>query len=187
MSITHDNSGTCRTQAQREAARLIEAGEFIAADTPAGQAIIDALPEAAHRAEEAREALLPRTIVMKKPPTVETSISDIGEIIIHNDRDMMRAELQRAMERAATASFLGSGESKAVVLCLAVVSGDTIGILINTAREDGLADIECHAIFAYDDAVEALKKHNGLRVRFEASFSQPKITRTPVADQSEQS
>ena len=57
MSITHDNSGTRRTQAQREAARLIEAGEFIAADTPAGQAIIDALEEAAHRikAEPATE------------------------------------------------------------------------------------------------------------------------------------
>lgn len=54
MSITHDNSGTRRTQAQRDAARLIEAGEFIAADTPAGQAIIDALPEAARRAEEAQ-------------------------------------------------------------------------------------------------------------------------------------
>ena len=49
MSITHDNSGTRRTQAQRDAARLIEAGEFIAADTPAGQAVIDALEEAARR------------------------------------------------------------------------------------------------------------------------------------------
>lgn len=49
MSITHDNSGTRRTQAQREAARLIEAGEFIAADTPAGQAVINALKEAARR------------------------------------------------------------------------------------------------------------------------------------------
>lgn len=55
MSITHDNSGTRRTQAQQEAARLIEAGEFIAADTPAGQAVIDALPEAARRADEARK------------------------------------------------------------------------------------------------------------------------------------
>lgn len=49
MSITHDNSGTRRTQAQRDAVRLIEAGEFIAADTPAGQAVIDALDEAAQR------------------------------------------------------------------------------------------------------------------------------------------
>ena len=48
MSITHDNSGTRRTQAQRDAARLIEAGEFIAADTPAGQAVTEALAEAAH-------------------------------------------------------------------------------------------------------------------------------------------
>lgn len=49
MTITHDNSGTRRTQAQREAAALIERGEFIAADTPAGQAVIDALEEAARR------------------------------------------------------------------------------------------------------------------------------------------
>ena len=49
MTITHDNSGTRRTQAQRNAAALIERGEFIAADTPAGQAVIDALEEAAQR------------------------------------------------------------------------------------------------------------------------------------------
>lgn len=49
MTITHDNSGTRRTQAQRDAAALIERGEFIAADTPAGQAVIDALEEAAQR------------------------------------------------------------------------------------------------------------------------------------------
>ena len=179
MSITHDNSGTRRTQAQRDAARLIEAGEFIAADTPAGQAIIDALPEAARRANEARrrtESLPPEPIVIRPLPTVETSIADIGKITIYPDSDAMRAELQRAMERAADASFLNSDEHDAVILCLAIVSDDTIGIQVNTVREDELANIECHAIFAYDDAVEALKKHNGLSARFEASFSRPKIT-----------
>ena len=181
MSITHDNSGMRRTQAQLEAARLIEAGEFIAADTPAGQAIIDALPEAARRANEARmrtESLPPEPIVTRPLPTVETSIADIGKIIIHPDSDAMRAELQRAMERAANASFLGSGEHDAVILCLAIVSGDTIGIQINTVCEECLVNIECHAIFAYDDAVEALKKHNGLSARFEASFHRPKIYKT---------
>lgn len=184
MTITHDNSGTRRTQAQRDAARMIEAGELIAADTPAGQAIIDALPEAARRAEEARkrtDSLPPEPIVICPFPTVETSIAGIGEIVIHADRDMMRAELQRAMERAANASFLGSGEPDAVVLCLAVVSGDTIGIQVNTVLNGSLANIECHAIFAYDEAVEALKKHNGLSTRFEASFSQPKIKGMEVA------
>lgn len=178
MSITHDNSGTRRTQAQREAARLIESGEFIAADTPAGRAIIDALPEAARRADEARKNRKLRflePIVVKKPPTAETSIADIGKIIIHHDRDMMREELRKAMERAAKASFIDSDESEAVMLCLAIVSGDTIGIQVNTVREDIITNIECHAIFAYDDAAEALKKHNGLSARFEASFSQPKI------------
>lgn len=178
MSITHDNGGTRRTQAQREAARLIEAGEFIAADTPAGQAIIDALPEAARRAKEAQrraESLPPEPIVIHPLPTVETSISGIGKITIYPDSDAMRAELQQAMERAATASFLESDEREAVILCLAVVSGDTIGIQVNTVREDTLANIECHAIFAYDEAVEALKKHNGLSARFESSFSRPKI------------
>ena len=178
MSITHDNSGTRRTQAQLDAARLIEAGEFIAADTPAGRAIIDALPEAARRADEARKNGKLRflePLVVKKPPTVETSISGIGKIIIHHDRDMMREELRKAMERAAKASFIDSDESEAVMLCLAVVSGDTIGIQINTVREDALANIECHAIFAYNEAVEALKKHDGLSARLEASFSQPKI------------
>lgn len=37
------------------------------------------------------------------------------------------------------------------------------------------------AIFAYDEAVEALKKHNGLSARFEASFSRSKIKGTVVA------
>ena len=173
MSITHDNSGTRRTQAQREAARLIEAGEFIAADTPAGQAIIDALPEAARRANEARrrtESLPPEPIAIRPLPTVETSIADIGKITIYPDRDAMREELQRAMERAAKTSFLDSEESLANILCLAVVSDDVIGIQVNTVRDDALANIECHAIFAYDDAVEALKKHNGLSARFETSF-----------------
>lgn len=184
MSITHDNCDTRRTQAQREAAALIERGEFIAADTPAGQAVIDALPEAARRAEEARKHGKLRflePIVPKKPPMVETSIADIGKIIIHHDRDMMRAELQRAMERAASSSFLDSGEHDAVMLCLAIVSGDTIGIQINTVREDSLANIECHAVFAYDEAAEALKKYDGLSARFEASFSRPKIKGMEVA------
>ena len=87
----------------------------------------------------------------------------------------MRKELQRAMERAADASSLDSGVQDAVMLCLAIVSGDTIGIQVNTVREDIITNIECHAIFAYDDAAEALKKHDGLSARFEASFSQPKI------------
>lgn len=131
MTIIHDNSGTRRTQAQQEAARLIEAGEFIAADTPAGQAIIDALPEAARQANDARRrtgSRPPESIATCPLPTVETSIADIGNIIIHNDRDMMRAELQRAMKRAASSSFLDSGERDAAILCLAIVSGDTIGI-----------------------------------------------------------
>ena len=80
------------------------------------------------------------------------------------------------MERAANASFLDSDESEAVILCLAVVSGDTIGIQVNTAREDILTNIECHAIFAHGEEVEALKKHNGLSARFEAIFSRNKPT-----------
>lgn len=183
MSITHDNSGTRRTQAQREAAGLIEAGEFIAADTPAGQAVIDALPEAARRADEARKNRKLRflePIIMKNPPTVETSIADIGKIIIHHDRDMMRDELRKSMERAAKASFIDSDESEAVMLCLAIVSGDTIGIQVNTVREDALANIECHAIFAYDDAAEALKKHDGLSARLDVSLSRHKPT--PIID-----
>lgn len=178
MTITHDNSGMRRTQAQQDAARLIEVGEFIAADTPAGQAIIDALPEAARRANESRrrtESLSPEPIVICPFPTVETSIADIGEIVIHSGRDAMQAEIQRAMERAAKASFLDSDESEAVMLCLALVSGDTIGIQINTVRDGSLVNIERHAIFAYDEAVEALKKHDGLSARFEASFSRFKI------------
>lgn len=146
MSITHDNSGTRRTQAQRDAAALIERGEFIAADTPAGQAIIDALPEAARRAEEAQgrtESRPPEPIVISPFPTVETSIAGIGKIVIRPDRDAMRAELRQAMKRAANASFLGSGKCDATILCLAIVSGDTIGIQVNTMREDALADIEC--------------------------------------------
>ena len=181
MSITHDNSGTSRTQAQQEAARLIETGEFIDADTPAGQAVIDALPEAARRTDEARrrtESLPPESIAIRPLPTTKTSIADIGKIIIRPDRDAMRAELQRAMERAASASFLDSNESEAVMLCLAVVFSNAIGIQINTVRDNILANIECHTIFAYGEAVEALKKHSGLSARFEASFSRPRLAQT---------
>lgn len=71
MSTTHDNSGARRTQAQRDAARLIEAGEFIAADTPAGQAVIDALEEAAQRIKarqfiaESPKSVLPRSFILE--------------------------------------------------------------------------------------------------------------------------
>lgn len=71
MSTHHDNSGTRRTQAQREAAALIECGEFIAADTPAGQAIIDALEEAARRIKarpfvaESPKSVLPRSFILE--------------------------------------------------------------------------------------------------------------------------
>lgn len=174
MSITHDNSGARRTQAQRDAARLIEAGEFIAADTPAGQAIIDALPEAARRAEEARrssELQLLKPIVIDALYSVETSAFGIGRVIICADRDEMRAELRQVMERACTTLFLESEKREVTYLCLAIVSGDTIGVQINAVREDDLPLVHRCAIFAHDKAAEALKRHNGLSVRFESSFS----------------
>lgn len=174
MSITHDNSGTRRTQAQRDAARLIEAGEFIAADTPAGRAIIDALPEAARRAEEARgrgglRFLEP--IIVDAPLSVETSVFGIDRVAIRADRDEMRAELRSAMERASTTLFLESEKHEATFLCLAIVSGDTIGIQVNMVCENILPLVHRCAIFAYDKAAEALKRHNGMSVKFESSFS----------------
>jgi hypothetical protein len=71
MSITHDNSGARRTQAQRDAAALIERGEFIAADTPVGQAVIDALEETARRIKvrpfvaEPPKSVLPRSFILE--------------------------------------------------------------------------------------------------------------------------
>lgn len=176
MTITHYNSGA---QAKREAAMLIDAGEFIDADTPAGQAVIDALPRAARQAKESRSHKNPSFFefpAMKKLPSVETSVSNIGKIVIHPDRDAMRKELQGAMIRAAAASFFDSGDSKAVILCLAIVHDDTISIQVNTTKEDGSVNTERHAIFSYNEAVDALKQHSGLSARFEASFSLPVMT-----------
>lgn len=182
MSITHDNHGTRRTQAQREAAALIERGEFIAADTPAGQAVIDALPEAARLAEEARGRDMPRPVEPKQKHAITAQILGVTDMLtIHSDRDAMRREIQRVMGNAVMTSFLDSSEPCANIRCLAVVSYDSINIEINVSFRGRPNRTAVYRFSASGIAGKVLSKHNGMRARLEALVSRLRIESEEVA------
>ena len=117
-------------------------------------------------------------------PSIEIDALGIKDrLTIYNDKDIMTNELRRITERLAFAMATEYGADKALIMCVACIDEDMIGVAIEAFSKTRPHRRAACAVFAQGSEIDAIKRHDGLSVRINFTADR----KTLAANQSEQS